>query len=73
MPRWRDLVNYCRHTGWEEYGGGDHYRFRKILLDGTILRTKASRGLAKEIPSGLFDYILKKQLKISRKEFNEHL
>lgn len=70
MPKWRDLVNYCRRTGWEELPGSDHYRFRKILPDGTILRTKASRALAKEIPPGLFDRILKRQLCISRDDFN---
>ncbi len=70
LPRWRDLVRYCRNTGWEEIPGGDHYRFRKVLPDGSILRTRASRALAKEIPGGLFDFILKHQLRTDRGEFN---
>ena len=70
MPRWSDLVSYCRRTGWEEIAGGDHYRFRKVLLDGTVLRTRASRSLGKEIPPGLFDYILKHPLFVDRADFN---
>jgi hypothetical protein len=68
------LLNYCRHTGWEELGtsGSDHYRFRKVLPDGTILRTKVSRSLGKEIPAHQFAEILKNQLHATKDEFNRH-
>jgi len=72
LPKFRDLLNYCRNAGWEEYKtGGDHYYFRFITADGTILRTKVSRSLGKEIPKHLFEEILKKQLHVTKEEFNK--
>ncbi len=73
MPRFRDLLHYCQRMGWEQYKEkGDHYYFRKIFPDGTILRTKVSRALSKEIDPRLFEEILKHQLGISREEFNRN-
>jgi hypothetical protein len=51
---------------------GDHYYFRKILADGTVLRTKVSHALGKEIPFYLFQEILKNQLCTTKKEFNKY-
>ena len=44
MPRWKELKRYCDRDGWELYKETDHYFYRKILPDGTILRTKVSKG-----------------------------
>lgn len=74
MPKFRDLKNYCERSGWELYKEkGDHYYFRKILSDGTVLRTKVSHAINKEIPFHLFQAILKNQLGISKEEFNKHI
>lgn len=72
MPRWKDLKRYCEKDGWELYKNTDHYYYRKTLKDGTILRTKVSRGSA-EIPKYLFNIILKQQLKTTKAEFNSKI
>jgi hypothetical protein len=60
LPKFRDLKNYCERTGWELYKEkSDHYYYRKILPDGTVLKTKVSYVLGKEIPFHLFQDILK--------------
>ena len=70
MPTWRELERSCRRNGWRELPGKrDHIYFEKQLPDGTVLRTKVSRGSG-EIPKRLWQQILKKQLKITMEEFN---
>lgn len=64
------MVNYCLRTGWEEISGNDHYRFRKVLDDGTVLHTRASRFLSKEIRANLLSKILKDQLRTTREDFD---
>ena len=66
MPKFRDLKKYCNSTGWELFKQTDHYWYRKILDDGTILITKVSFSLGKEIPSKLWKYILKNQLQTTQ-------
>ena len=44
MPKWKDLKRYCERDHWELYKETDHYFFRKVLDDGTVLRTKVSKG-----------------------------
>lgn len=70
MPRWKELKRYCDRDGWELYKETDHYFYRKILPDGTILRTKASKGSG-EIHSHMWQEILKKQLQTTQEHFNE--
>lgn len=72
MARWKELERYCYNDGWECYKENDHIYFRKKLPDGTILRTKVSRGSG-EIPNGLFKNILSKQLRITKEEFNSKI
>lgn len=70
MPRFRDLKRFCERNGWEMFRKTDHYWYRKILDDGTILITKVSMSLGKEIPPGLWKEILTRQLRITPEEFN---
>lgn len=72
MPRFRDLLNYCERNGWELYKDTDHYYYRKLSADGVLLRTKVSHALAREIPPGLFQIILKQQLHTTKAEFNKN-
>lgn len=49
QPDFEDLRRFCEIDGWEELhpvrgGSGDHRRYRKLLADGTILRTRVSHG-----------------------------
>lgn len=69
MPKWKDLKQYCEQDGWELYKDTDHY-YRKILDDGTILRTKVSKGSG-EIHFHMWREILKKQLQTTQEHFNE--
>ena len=58
MATFGDLKTYVDRDGWTEEPNlargrartGDHWRYRKDLPDGTILRTKVSHSLRDEIP-----------------------
>lgn len=69
MPKWKELKRFCEKDGWELYKSTDHDYYRKIDDDGTIRRTKVSRG-SKEIPSGLWQEILKRQLMVTKEYFD---
>lgn len=68
-PKFGDLKRYCDKNGWVVIRNTDHWYYEKVLADGTLLRTKISHAVAKEIPSNLWKRILDKQLKISEAEF----
>lgn len=73
MPTWRDLERFCKHDDWEKCNPtkkADHDYYRKIMPDGTIKRTKVSRGTG-EIGKVLFKYILKDQLQVDYEYFNK--
>lgn len=72
-PTYRALKRYCDKNGWVLVRDTDHWYYEKVLADGTILRTKVSHALAKEIPAHLWARILKYQLKATEKEFWQNL
>lgn len=72
MPKWRELKRYLEKDNWELYKDTDHYFFRKVLDDGTMLRTRVSKGSG-EIPKKLWQEIMKRQLKITQEEFNKKI
>jgi hypothetical protein len=72
-PKFRDLKKYCEKNGWVMIRNTDHWYYEKVLADGTLLQTKVSHAVHKEIPSNLWKLILKKQLKISEEEFWKNL
>ena len=72
-PKFRDLRNFCEKNGWVMIRNTDHWYYEKVLADGTLLQTKISHAVHKEIPSNLWKLILKKQLKISEDEFWKNL
>lgn len=61
MPSWRELKRFCERDGWELYKDTDHYFYRKIMEDGSLKRTKISKGKD----------ILKKQLQVEEIYFNK--
>ena len=70
MPSFRDIERFCRRDGWEEYKKkGHHIYFMKVMEDGTVKRTKVSRGTG-ELHGHLWKEILKKQLQVTEEEFN---
>jgi hypothetical protein len=72
-PKFRDQKKYCEKNGWVMIRNTDHWYYEKVLADGTLLQTKVSHAVHKEIPSNLWKLILKKQLKISEDEFWKNL
>ena len=70
MPRWKELKRYCENDGWELYKNTDHYFYRKILSDGTVLRTRVSKGSG-EIGPALWREILHRQLCTTQEHFNK--
>ena len=72
MPRWSELKRFCERDGWTLYKDTDHYFFVKTLGDGTIRRTKVSKGSG-EIRYHLWQSILKRQLHVTQEYFNDVL
>ena len=70
MPRWSELKRFCDRDGWTLYKDTDHYFYSKEMDDGTIKRTKVSRGSG-EIHTRIWKEILKRQLCITQEYFNE--
>jgi len=70
MPSWRELKRFCERDGWELYKDTDHYYYRKVMDDGSLKRTKVSKGTG-EIPYKLWKKILKKQLQVDEFYFNK--
>jgi len=73
QPRWSDLRRFCEIDGWEERGRtrggtGDHFRYRKVLSDGRVLRTKASHGSDEIGYPRLWHHILRDQLELDSEE-----
>jgi predicted RNA binding protein YcfA (HicA-like mRNA interferase family) len=70
MPSWSDLESYLRRDGWilVRQNGRDKI-YEKTLPGGEILRTAVSKGTG-EIGKGLFNRILKQQLKVNKEYFN---
>lgn len=68
-PKYSDLKRYCKKNGWVLTRNTDHWYYEKVLTDGTVLRTRVSHAVQKEIPGKLWKRILKMQLKITEKDF----
>ncbi|MGH2380289.1 MAG: hypothetical protein ACRDG7_03595 [Candidatus Limnocylindria bacterium] len=80
MPTFRDLKTYLERDGdWEEIPNlargrrrvGDHWRFRKTLSDGSVLRTKVSHALGDEIGPDLLGHIVRDQLQTTMTHFRD--
>lgn len=69
-----DIRRFCEVDHWESKAAKagkkrrDHDRFFKTLSDGSVLRTKASRG-NNEIGSDLARHILRDQLRVTETQF----
>ena len=67
QPRFSDVRRFCEIDGWEELGRtrggtGAHWRYRKVLADGTVLRTRASHSDEQIGDPGLWQRIWRQQL-----------
>jgi hypothetical protein len=72
QPRLADLRRFCEIDGWEETTKGrdnpDHTRYRKILDDGRVLRTKVSHGRGSIADRALWHRIWRDQLAIAEEQ-----
>lgn len=70
MPSWRDLENFLKRDGWElvRQTGRDKI-YQKMLPNGEILRSAVSKSSG-QIGKGLFNRILKHQLRVDKEYFN---
>lgn len=73
QPKFSDIRRFCEIDGWEELGRtrggtGDHWRYRKVLGDGTVLRTRASHSDEQIRDRGLWQRICKQQLGLESEE-----
>lgn len=77
MATFRDLKAFVERDGWTDEPTltrgrartGHHWRYRKALPDGTVLRTKVSHDVRAEIGTDLFKHILRDQLRVSEDPF----
>lgn len=72
MPNWKELKRFCENDDWDKYKETDHDYYRKRMPDGTLKRTKVSRGSG-QIKGNLWETILKKQLKVTKEYFNSKI
>ena len=72
MLRWKELKRFCENDGWQLYKDTDHYYFRKRDPDGSVRRTKVSKGNG-EIHKSLWQSIMKKQLHVTQEYFNKYI
>lgn len=71
IPEKKDLRRFCDLDGWEktEATSPDHDRYRKRLPDGTLLRTKVSRGRGPIVRNpGLWAKVWRHQLHLESEE-----
>lgn len=71
MPSWKDLRRHLKKNGYTllRHGSRDDW-YEKTMPDGTNRRVRVSKSSG-EIGKGLFENILKKQLGITKEEFNK--
>lgn len=72
-PSWDEFRAFLRYDQWKEDRATGHDFFEKIVPDGEILRTHASRSGLKSMSPGRFKAILSDQLLLSEAEFWEVL
>ena len=73
QPRFSDIRRFCSIDEWEELGRvrggtGDHWRYRKVLTDGTVLRTRASHSNEQIADPNLWRRIWREQLGLESEE-----
>ncbi|HEX8958232.1 MAG TPA: hypothetical protein VF770_00245 [Solirubrobacterales bacterium] len=72
QPRYSDLRRFCEIDGWEETTkrsrNPDHTRYRKVLDDGRVLRTKVSHGRGSIDDQALWNRIWREQLGLGSEE-----
>jgi hypothetical protein len=75
LPTYAELKRFCEVDGWYDSDAqrgsktGDHFRFGRVLRDGTRLRTRVSHGSGSIRDPATFKDILRSQLRVSEEQF----
>lgn len=72
-PSWDEILEFLKFDRWSADRVTGHDFFEKVLPNGEILQTHASRSGSKTISPGRFKTILSDQLRASEAEFWEVL
>jgi len=72
-PSWDEILEFLKFDRWSEDRSTGHDFFEKVLPNGEILHTHASRSGSTTISPGRFKAILSDQLRVSEAEFWETL
>jgi hypothetical protein len=72
-PSWDEILELLRLDRWSEDRATGHDFFGKVLPNGEILHTHASRSGGKTVSPGRFKAILADQLRVGETEFWEVL
>jgi hypothetical protein len=75
LPTYAELKRFCEVDGWYDSDAqrgaktGDHFRFGRVLRDGTRLRTRVSHGSGSVRDPATFKDILRSQLRVTEEQF----
>ena len=75
LPTYADLKRFCAVDGWYDRDAqrgaatGDHFRYGRVLRDGTRLRTRVSHGSGSIRDPATFKDILRDQLRVTEEQF----
>ena len=75
LPTYADLKRFCAVDGWYDSAAargarsGDHFRYARVLRDGTRLRTRVSQGSGSIRDPATFKDILRSQLRVTEEQF----
>jgi len=75
LPTYSELKRFCEVDGWHDGDAargaktGDHFRFARVLRDGTHLRTRVSHGSGSMRDPATFKDMLRSQLRVTEEEF----
>lgn len=75
LPTYADLKRFCAVDGWYDSAAargartGDHFRYARVLRDGTRLRTRVSHGSGSIRDPATFKDILRSQLRVTEEQF----
>lgn len=68
-PSWAEIERFLRIDGWEVVRETDHRHFEQALDSGEVLETHTSFDGGGTMSQDRFSWILRVQLKISRRQF----
>ncbi|MBI4492051.1 MAG: hypothetical protein HY690_04590 [Chloroflexi bacterium] len=68
-PTWQEIEQFLRVDGWESVRSTGHSHYRKVLADGSVLRTHVSLAGDRTMSPERFALILRAQLEVGYDDF----